>query len=376
MLRSDRAPALLATIRNNLAAASPQSVIHAVRACGFDQDLYLRSSGDLIESGYTPKEALLHFLAFGTRERRPAPFGPLLDGLKTLRALPIANHDDAHALFRSVYEGQLRNQTTVDRLWQGISADLLGTLRELAGRPYIVLGDSHANHYVRLGWSGGRWLGPLALPCLGASAMGLADDASGAGYGPRLLHWAKSTATQGGDDAPIFLKFGGIDAEFLWMLRRLRNRAHDARVEDFEEFADQSVARYASFIDRFASLVDPGQLRICSVFPAALADDRWVAHFSALHRDTLTADSGMVRTLQRLVIPDLRQRTRLRALYNARLRRMCESRRLVYVDDFSPLLDADEVLDERFKPGQHEQAHHVDYFATEEPLTQVIIGHL
>jgi len=346
-------------------------LVKIIGNCGFDPVLYLSQNEDLRRSGLPAKSAFFHFLRHGVDEQRPAPCGVLLEGLEELRLLAIANHDYGKRLFRSIYHGQLTNPVTVDWLWNAIEGDLILSLRRMGGIPYLVIGDSHTNHYIRPAWFNEQWLAPLPMFCPGRTAISL-NGASLSGDGQRILDWAQATVLRHGTDVPIFLKFGGIDSDSLWMRRRIRNSIYQFSTCEFERFAQESVAQYGHFIDRLAAILDSAMLRICSVFPAVLLDEGWVENFAALHRPFFNSDPRYFERLRKSEIPNLLVRTQLRALYNKYLQRLCDQRGLIFVDDFSPLLDTSGVLDGRYRPERNAEDHHVDYGACEEPLVKII----
>jgi hypothetical protein len=111
--------------------------------------------------------------------------------------------------------------------------------------------------------------------------------------------------------------------------------------EQFEAFARESVARYQSFLERLGRILDPVQMRICSVFPASVADSNRAAAFLDLHAGTPVLQRHFAEDLKKMEVPDIVARTGLRARYNAHLRAMCNTLGLAYVDDFSPFLDAE-----------------------------------
>jgi hypothetical protein len=158
------------------------------------------------------------------------------------------NRDYIVALFRSLFFGQASNALTADRLWNGIDRGLIDCVRDMGGQPYFVIGDSHTNHYLRRTSAGEKWLAALPMMCVGAGAMRLAADDSRTGFGKRILQWARTNAASGQPfDVPMFLKFGGIDAEFLWLRTRIRKGAYRFSIEEFDDFAREAVSCYGRF---------------------------------------------------------------------------------------------------------------------------------
>lgn len=357
-------------------AASDQNLLAEwVVRCGFDAETYLRSNNDLREAGFDRRAAMAHFLAHGYAEEREPRFGVIGDGLSPAPELP--DSDYVNRLFRSVFFGQLRNPGTFEAMWHRAGSELLDSVQHHGGIPYFVVGDSHASLYRRCAWSGTRWLAPLPLVCHGASASGLGNETSQSRYGDRILRWAdRLVRSRPLNDTPIFLKFGGIDAEFLWIRRRLRDGITAFSLSEYSACTASSVARYSRFLDQLTGLIAPERLRICSVFPAVLADAVWIEGYVAAHRQSATEDRQLAVSLQALEIPDLSGRTALRASYNTALRQMCDEKGLTFIDDFTPLLAADGLLD-RYYHGTHGGTDtHVDHAASDQPLTEIVMRYL
>src|SRR5204863_2143484 len=142
-------------------------------------------------------QAVLHFLAQGYVQTRNVTCGALPDGLDGIRSLAPLNRHYIVELFRSLFFSQVRNPRTADRLWAGIDPGLVECLRAMGGRPYVVIGDSHANHYLRWTSLDERWLAALPMVCIATAAMQLADEHSRTGFGQRILQWARATAEPG-----------------------------------------------------------------------------------------------------------------------------------------------------------------------------------
>jgi hypothetical protein len=349
-------------------------LVACVKGCGFDEAVYLSLNPGLQQAGFDAAEALFHFLTHGFNEDRDNVCFPLPDGLLALTSLAIPERRYSGQLFRALLFGQLRNPETAARLWDRVDSGLIHWIRGEGGIPYVVMGDSHADHYSRRVWFGEQWLAPLRYLCPEASAGGLANPDSRLQYGPKILHWAETFARHA-SGVPVFLKFGGIDAEFLWMSRRIRDGIHHFSVEEFERFAQASILSYGRFLDALSAIIDPACLRICSVFPSVLGDADWTEGFLQAHAASVGNIYTMSEDLSIMEIPGLLARTQLRAIYNAGLREMCETRGLVFVDDFTPLIGADGTLDKRYRPRHGQVDHHLDHTASREPLIGIIRAH-
>jgi hypothetical protein len=305
-------------------------------------------------------------------------------GLTALASLAIPDRGYAARLFRSLFFGQLCAATTADAPWSIMDGKLIDQILGQAGVPCAIIGDSHASHYRRRAWIGTAWFAPLCIQCHGGSAMGLGGDESRSGYGAKILLWAEQSIR----DRPaitLFLKFGGIDAEFIWMLRRIQDRIDRFSVAEFESFATRSVAAYGRFLDRLIPLISAGRTLVCAVFPTALTDAFWAGVFVAPNAGSPGAGfpgagspraepskhaSRLTEALGRIEIPDLRDRTRLRALYNGKLSAMCATKKLTFVDDFSPLIGSGGTLDRRFFAADPAD-YNADYAATDAVMTAI-----
>ena len=350
-------------------------LVGCVKQCGFDGAAYVAANADLQEAGLDPSSAFFHLLAHGVDEQRQVPGDTLPDGLPELAALAIPDQAYARRLFRTLFFGQLENSRTAARLWQGIDGVLIEAIRRMGGVPYFIIGDSHSNHYRRHSSIGDVWLAPLPMVCHGGSAVRLTGDDAGTPHGSRILRWARTAASLPSEfDVPIILNFGGIDADFFWMWRRLRKRAYRFSIGEFDAWARESVAQYGVFLDTLGSIVDRKMLRISSVFPTAVGDAEWAEQFVHAYQGTPERDRELATELQKLEIPDLAGRTKLRALYNSHLRRICDDKGLEFIDAFSPFLGSDGLPDSRYLalPGDF----HLNQEASEELLVELIWRHV
>ncbi|MDR3532459.1 MAG: hypothetical protein P4L90_18140 [Rhodopila sp.] len=358
---------------NQAHALNEEQLTDCIRACGFDAEWYLKQNVGLLDAGINLDSALLHFLAHGYNEHRDPLFGAISDGLETISSLAIPDRRYAAQLVKSVFFGQLRNPGTPDRLWAGVDGGLIQCVRDHGGLPYFIIGDSHTNHYKIDSWIGTHWLAPLPIVCHGASAIGLANENSRSQYGQKILRWAASTAgLQRRFDVPVFLKFGGIDAEFLWISRRIQKGIHHFSVSEFSDFARESVAKYGQFMDTLATTIDPALLRVCSVFPSVLTDASWTAGYIDAHKGSTEDNRQLADGLRKLEIPNSATRTKLRAIYNSYLEDLCTNKGLKYVDDFSPFLDPSGSLDSRYLGAHKGTDFHLDLDSSSEPLLKII----
>ena len=356
-----------ALLEKRTAGLDRKELIRCVKVCGFDENRYIENNPDLQNAGFDEPQAMLHFLAIGHLQRRDVTCGPFPDGLDGIRCLATRNRDYATGLFRSLFFSQAKQTSAADRLWNGIDRSLIDALREMGGQPYFVIGDCHAYHYLRRTSVGEKWLAALPIVCVGGAAMRLAADDSRTGFGQKILQWAKQTAALVQRlDVPIFLKFGGIDAEFLWVRARIRKRAYGFSIDEFDDFAHESVSSYGCLLDALTEVMDRRLLRICAAYPAVVDDAHWADVFLVAHGSSLASE------LEKTEIPDRSTRTSLRRLYNEHLRHMCQEKSLAFVDDFSPFVDANGETEELCYTGHQGRNFHLGYAATEERMVKVI----
>ncbi len=80
--------------------------------------------------------------------------------------------------------------------------------------------------------------------------MGLSNPRSRSNYGPRLIQQAPKIAAQ---QAPVFLKFGQVDVEFVWIFDRIKKGLRYFSFTQFEEFCADAIRKYGDFIKNFAA---------------------------------------------------------------------------------------------------------------------------
>ena len=363
----------VALLAEKSGGADPVQLVAWLRACGFDGERYLTDNPGLRRAGLDAVSAPVHFLTYGYQEHREVSCGVFPDGIEQLHSLAIPDRHYATRLFASVFFGQIRNQATTPRLWNDTDRMPIEYLQAMGGIPYFVIGDSHTLHFVQRAWIGERWLAGLPLPCHGGAAIELPEENSRLGYGMRILRWARTAAPLLHRlDVPVLLKFGGIDAEFLWMRRRLKSGVHKFSVGEFADFAERSISGYGRFLDMLTEIIDPGLLRIYSAFPSVLSDSNWSAGFLRAHHVSPERDLALAEQLSQLEIPPLLTRTQLRGLYNDYLRDLCRAKALVFVDVYSPLLDSRGNTAEACYAAHGGRDFHVDYSGCQEALAAVI----
>jgi hypothetical protein len=372
--------------RNNIAGYYERSMMRdfshaaglmeAVRACGFDAAQYLANHGDLRDAGLDQAGCLEHFITCGCREQRNVPAGPRPLGFAALARLPGIESEHRSALLRAIFQGQSAHAGTAAVAWRGIDCETWSICRHSGGLPYVVIGDSHANLYNRFGHTPHGWLAPTLLLCSGGSARGLARETSRSGNGARILAWAAATgATRCAAGLPVFLKFGQVDAEFVWIFDRVRHGIKQYRRAQFLEFASGSVAEYARYLQKLRQVLPRASLHVCSLFPPVLSDAAWHEGYVNAHIGFLEGDRALNELkdgIQSLDVPDLTERTVLHAAYNALLQSACRRLDLNFVNDFQAILSGQPTVDRKYFAASQGHDHHLDYDQTETLITDLI----
>jgi hypothetical protein len=234
---------------------------------------------------------------------------------------------------------------------------------------------------VRTGSAGAAsWLAPIHILCSGGSARGLANPDSRSNYRTFLLRWAKHGAgrwTRSG--VPVFLMFSQVDVEFVWILRRIRERQYSHIASEFERYSQESVQAYESFLRELCGWLDPACLRICAIYPPTLSDGSWAKGYLNAHIGYLEGDreiDALAQETSKLQVPDLASRCQMHAEHNERLRQMCADNRLTYIDSFRPFVDASGLVEARFYADHKGEDHHLDYAPTDAIMRDLVTRHL
>lgn len=328
---------------------------------------------DLARQPLSDEDAVRHFLFQGVREGRAAPVGPFPQGIAALIGLAEINPQFVRYLASYILLAQLK-AASGDQ-WDRIP-EILAQMRAVPGlKPFIIIGDSHSSLYNRPLIHGGQVYAPIHGLCSGGSALGLGRADSKAGYGVRILTLANEHLRPlGADLPPVFLKFGQVDVEFVWMFRRVREGAKLFSLPHFDAFADSSIASYAAFLRSLSHALPDAELKVVSIFPPTLSDRSWSKGYMNAHIGYLEGEGEIealsegIRTLE---VPTLRYRTELHALYNHKLSRKVGSF-CAFVDDFTPLIGPDGNIDPLFMQGHGGEDHHISGSAVIRPIAEVI----
>jgi hypothetical protein len=313
----------------------------ALLALGFDAQAYREAYPTL--PPMSAVEAAAHYHVSGRHERFAATFAlPLAQAQARIDALPLAEAD-RDQLRLDLAAAALR-QTDV---WGRDAAQLTALLAPSpAHRPLVVISDSHGMAYLSEEVLRAARLLPVPFLRTGATARGLGDPRARAGAGEAIRRHLVDNAERIGA-APVLLKFGQVDLEFVYDYRRIRDGRAGFDMAHAVDFAHDSARRYLDFAAALAAETR-ARLVVTAALPPALSDAALRqgylnAHIAELHGE-LDQDA-LRRQLQGLEMPDWKTRTALAAAYNQALAAGCAAAGLTYYDDFTPLLGPDGVID-------------------------------
>jgi len=366
----------LAGIAKLFAPVDSTEVIAALIQTGFDAELYLNAHNDLRNVELDTVGSYEHFLLHGYRERRFVPAGKMGEGVDRFLNLRTTNRKIVRDVSLRILMAQASSIKTIEHDWVFDLEVLLKLLESLRVRPIIIFGDSHASLYAKTNLTPDNDeffdnpIIPVLISCLAGSAMGLNNENSVSQYGNKLINEIKKLKSC--KDIPIFLKFGQVDAEFVYIYDCIRRKINKPEFESFEEFANRSIDQYMHFIDRIILEIGTAHtLRICSIFPPTLADSAWRRGYvngrSARFEGDRTVEEleAAVRELQ---LPSLFERTLMHVYFNAELQKQCARRKIIFVNDYSEMISESGVIDRKYLGGHSGEDHHLSY----DPIAQII----
>ena|GEM_PF-1914197 len=272
----------------------------------------------------------------------------------------------------------LLDKAWAELAWAGAQSGNAARLRALAGegaRPHAVIGDSHSRLLVRRARrADGAWLTPLWWLETGASARGLgrSDARSGAGQRVRV---AIDTALAATPTAPVFVKFGQVDVEFVQVFKRLERGQKGFDADVFKHFVDETIGRYVTFLAGATAPADRARVHVCSLFPPTLSDAAWRTGYINAHIIDLHGPAGerdLASALEGLEMPDLAARTVLHADFNAALADAASAQGLAFSDNMTAFLGADGVVEPRYVGPAAGQDHHLDFHASRAPMVDCL----
>lgn len=350
-------------VLKSLAPATKPDLLSALAACGFSAAGYLALHDDLRGTGMPEYDALGHYFRFGIHEGRRIPASPRVDDFLPLLRLPIADTKARRTILFQFWTNQERvADETTD--WNADVAAVSAALTAAGALPYVVLGDSHSHCYSKPLIHDDLLLAPIHMLCSGGSALGLANAKSRSGYGTAIRAFFSRQAAQAEQSTVRYLfKFGQVDAEFVSVFRRIQDRQTRFVLGDFEQFARDSVARYETFLASVLEIFPyPERIKVCGIFPPALADATWRTGYVNAHiafLETGQQVASLAKAVRDLEIPDLLTRTHMHALYNGLLQVACARLGLVFINDFTPLLSGAGVVERVWTGGNQGNDHHL-----------------
>lgn len=244
---------------------------------------------------------------------------------------------------------------------------------ETAGaRPVLIAGDSHSRLYVHRSRRDGAWLLPLHHLATAASARGLGRTDSRSGQGEALMR-VVAGAREAELAFPVLLVFGQVDAEFVYMFKRLASdppAPHDDGA--YRAFAAETAEAYAAFAAR---LPVTGSVHLATIFPPALSDAAWRSGYVNAHvaGDHAGASVEQVRArLGRAEISPLAARTRDHAVFNVALAEAAQRAGLQMLDTVGALPMKNGALDAALLGQAAGTDHHLDGEALRPYMTPLL----
>lgn len=315
------------------------ALIDFLRINRFDGAAYVRYYSDL--AALDADAALRHFADHGFAEGRHAVLGLPLAQMQALRLTQ----------WTEGWQADIARRATGAALWShdpsGIDlmrfADLLAPSPDHV--PAIMIGDSHTAFLTQAPAMLSSGLLPVPMICSGGSARGLHNPNSRAQFRTYILNRLSRLGLMI-LHRPVVLKFGQVDVEFLFDLKRVRDGDIDYAPAAMRQFIDETVDRYASFIADCRTVCS-GRLIVMAIFPPTLGDATVRAGYVNAHIAFLNQEDDVDQlraALGALDHPDLAERTMLARYWNARLAEACERMAIPFVEEFDALLGEDGVV--------------------------------
>lgn len=327
-------------------------VAELVKSFGFSGSEYKARYPDL--QGFTDDDVLAHYLMHGITESRDAGVAYCRENfaeyLAAFKALDIADQA-RHAFLTEHFLGEYLRKVVgfhgTFPEFDALSPTDLETIFALKPHglfPVLVIGDSHSVQYMQVITKDGQTYFPLRLACIGGTARGLSNPSSNLGFGERIATLISATdSLLKRYHVPIIFKFGQVDIEFVYNMRRAARNETTWDQSDFEEFARQSVERYLRFlqdiIEPYADIV-----YVCSVNAPVLSNEAWAegylkAHFQLELTGEQDCHAETFEAIKTLEMPSLKDRTSGHAYFNRLLKRGVTKCGFEFFDDFKPFIN-------------------------------------
>lgn len=216
----------------------------------------------------------------------------------------------------------------------------------LAGDPHhipgLMIGDSHVAFLTHVAPMMAAGILPAPILCNGASARGLGNPDSSANYGGLILQRLDELGSML-LHRPVLFKFGQVDIEFVFDMKRIRHgqKAYDPAAA--RAFIEQTVQRYAAFLDICRSRCR-ARIMVVSAFPPTLGDAVVQSGYVNAHIAFMNGEADPAafrRDLASLDYPDLLERTALARYFNALLGESCKRLAMPFIEEFDALLGPD-----------------------------------
>lgn len=328
---------------------TPEQMIAFLHAHRFDEAAYARRYSRLFP--LDGDKAVRHFVKHGWKKGRQPSFALHLPDLHRTR-MQSGSEPWVRDVVRLTFNGALRGHD--------VNGDDIGHFVDLLPPspdhvPAVIIGDSHCDFLLQAEAMLDGGIMPVPMMCRGASARGLGNAQSRAGYG---AHIRQRLSLLGLSilHRPVIFKFGQVDVEFLIDLQRIRageTGYDDARAR---HFIAESVEKYVAFLIECRPLC-AGRMIVMSIFPPALGDAAVRAGYINAHIAFLHADDNpeeLKAALAALEHPDQKARTQLARYFNDLLRRHCAMHGIAMIDEFDALLGENGlVLRDIADPANH-----------------------
>lgn len=309
----------------------------------------------------TDAEAADHFIRYGSREGRLVPMSLLPDGLFALHEALKGESLLFGQAFNALFTAYVR---THQPLVNGAGDDLQAAIsmaRTFNGVPILVFGDSHALIYAAGKEArGSRWLLPIDLRTIGASARGLGRDASSSGNGDLIRQFLATHIHKGGSSTPTVFAFGQVDLEFVLPYNAIKKHGLNRLPAEYvAEFIRRTVEYYVAFLCSAVPEERRGSAIVSTVLPPTLADKHWAeGYISALIGASDDADlSAQIRAFR---IPSIAARAAMHGAFNWRLKQAASAAGFRFLDAFSAFARPNERVDPRFTLISGGREHHLD----------------
>lgn len=350
-------------------------ILEDFRAMGFSSSKYLEHYSDLMRENFNEIDSLKHYVRHGFKEGRIFPFNVNVNDIMKIKICRSGKFSYDMGIIKTIVNKYFQIPENKEfRDWQCPLPMAVDSYQSMGIKPYIMIGDSHSQAYRFCFEHKNQLIAPIHYICMAGSAGGLINKNSRSGYGVSISNYIeKNGEFIATNQIPVLLKFGQVDAEFVYFFRVMMSESFEFSFSDYIDFVEGVVGKYERFI---VNLMDAegvgGLLRVVSCFPPALSDVAWktgylnarIARFeSDLEGDTLK------EKIKNVKIPNIFLRTRMHKIFNAYLQIMCAKIGVEYINDFDMCVSNSNYCGERVSTVRdsliksHKGSdHHLDFF--------------